>query len=329
MAIVPAAGHEPVMAAEVLQVIAPKAGEIIVDATFGGGGYTRAFLDAADCRVYAIDRDPDAIARGRALERRYSGRLRLLEGAFADMPDLLAEAGVSAVDGIAFDLGVSSFQIDQAERGFSFTKEGPLDMRMGGAGPSAAEVVNSMSAGELADIFYRLGEERRSRRIAKAIVDARAAEPIETTGRLARIIEGAVGRRPGDKIHPATRSFQALRIYVNDELGQLERGLRAAERLLAPEGRLCVVSFHSLEDRIVKRFLKQRSGQAPRSSRHFPSSAATESEGAPASPSFVLPFRKALTPTAEETARNPRARSARLRAAIRTEAPAWDMETAA
>lgn len=321
--------HAPVMAAEVLAAVAPAPGEVIVDATFGGGGYSRAFLDAADCTVCAIDRDPAAIARGAALVARYAGRLRLLEGAFGDMERLLAAEGVTAVNGVAFDLGLSSFQLAEAERGFSFAKEGPLDMRMGDVGLTAADVVNTASQADLADIFWRFGDEKRSRRIARAIVSARQAAPVETTARLAGIVEEAVGKRGGEKIHPATRVFQALRIYVNDELGQLESGLKAAERLLQPAGRLCVVSFHSLEDRLVKRFLSARSGQAPRGSRHLPSSTEATTPGAPAAPSFRLPFKKPQRPGEDEIARNPRARSARLRAAVRTDAPPWETEVAA
>lgn len=321
--------HAPVMEEEVLAAIAPAAGDVIVDATFGGGGYSRAFLEAGDCTVYAIDRDPAAIAGGADLAAHYAGRLTLIDGPFGDMERLLADHGIAAVTGVAFDLGVSSFQLEEAARGFSFSREGPLDMRMGEAGPTAADVVNRTGADDLANIFWRYGDEKRSRRIARAIAAARKEAPIETTDRLARIVAEAAGKRGGEKIHPATRVFQALRIYVNDELGQLEAGLKAAERLLEPAGRLCVVSFHSLEDRLVKRFLGERSGQASRGSRHRPSSTDTLTAGSPAAPSFRLPFKKPRRPDAAETARNPRARSARLRAAIRTEAPPWPAEVAA
>lgn len=321
--------HAPVMMAEVVAALAPVPGDVIVDATFGGGGYSRALLDAAACTVIAIDRDPEAIARGADLAAHYAGRLRLLEGPFGDMERVLAAEGVTAVNGVAFDLGVSSFQLEEAERGFSFSKEGPLDMRMGGDGPTAADVVNSADEADLADIFWRYGDEKRSRRIARAVTAARREAPIETTARLAEIVAAAIGKRGAEKIHPATRVFQALRIYVNDELGQLESGLKAAERLLAPDGRLCVVSFHSLEDRLVKRFLSVRSGQAPRGSRHHPSSTETTASGAPAAPSFRLPFKKPRRPGEDEIARNPRARSARLRAAVRTEAPPFETDMAA
>jgi len=317
-------GHAPVMLREVVDSMALKDGDTVVDATFGGGGYSRAFLDVAGCTVFGIDRDVDAIRRGEALAASYGGRLHLLSGPFDTMVEALADIGVLSVNAIAFDLGVSSYQIDQPERGFSFMKDGPLDMRMGREGETAADVVNTAGAEELAHIIWSLGEERQSRRIARAIVAARAEAPIETTGQLAAVIERAVGRRGGDKIHPATRTFQGLRIHVNDELGQIERGLKAAERLLAPQGRLVVVSFHSLEDRIVKRFLKERSGQADAPSRHMP-----DVPAAGRAPTFHLMYRKALRPGEDETAVNPRARSARLRAAWRTEAPAWGGEAAA
>lgn len=317
-------GHAPVMLREVVNAMDLRDGDRVVDATFGGGGYSRAFLDVAGCTVFGIDRDADAIRRGEALAASYGGRLHLISGTFDSMADALAGAGVLSVNAIAFDLGVSSYQIDQAARGFSFMKDGPLDMRMGREGRTAADVVNTAPAEDLARIIWVLGEERQSRRIARAIVAARTDAPIETTGQLAAVIEKAVGRRPGDKIHPATRTFQGLRIHVNDELGQIERGLAAAERLLAPDGRLVVVSFHSLEDRIVKRFLKTRSGQAGAPSRHMP-----DAPGQGAAPTFRLMHRKAVRPGADETEVNPRARSARLRAAWRTAAPAWEEGVAA
>jgi 16S rRNA (cytosine1402-N4)-methyltransferase len=317
-------GHAPVMLREVVEAMALRDGDMVVDATFGGGGYSRAFLDVAGCTVFGIDRDADAIRRGEALAASYGGRLHLISGPFDTMVEALAGAGVLSVNAIAFDLGVSSYQIDQAERGFSFMKDGPLDMRMGADGRTAAELVNTAEAEDLAHIIWSLGEERQSRRIARAIVEARGQAPIETTGQLAAVIEKAIGRRPGDKIHPATRTFQGLRIHVNDELGQIERGLVAAERLLAPDGRLVVVSFHSLEDRIVKRFLKARSGETSAPSRHMPDVPSRD-----AAPTFRLMHRKAVRPGADETSLNPRARSARLRAAWRTGAPAWDGEVAA
>lgn len=312
-------GHRPVMLDAVLAALSPRDGAIYIDGTFGGGGYSRALLDAADCRVCGIDRDPDACNRGREMAADYQGRLTILEGQFGDMDRLAATKGIGPVDGVTLDLGVSSFQIDQAERGFSFSKDGPLDMRMGGDGPSAADVVNSKDEEALADIIYRYGEERLSRRIARAIVAARAEEPIVRTGRLAGIVRGCYPSRPGkDTIDPATRTFQALRIYVNDELGELSRGLTAAENLLAAGGRLAIVSFHSLEDRIVKQFLRKRCGKMPGSSRHAP-----QLQQDSRAPSFSMLARRPLRPEDDEIAVNPRARSARLRAAERTAAPAW------
>lgn len=301
--------HVPVMLAEVLSLLAPAAGETYADGTFGGGGYAEAILSAAPCVLYAIDRDPQAIARGAALAARFPGRLHLIEGRFGDMVALLAERGVTRLDGVVLDLGVSSFQLDDPARGFSFRLDGPLDMRMEARGPSAADLVNTLSERELADLLWTFGEERAARRIARAIVAARAEAPITTTGRLAAIIHRVVPRDASGQ-DPATRSFQALRIRVNDELGEIERGLAAAARLLAPGGRLVVVAFHSLEDRIVKRFLAEATGRAPGASRHDPAALA-----APAPPPrFALLTPRALRPTAAEVAANPRARSARLRA---------------
>lgn len=301
-------GHIPVMLAEVLAALAPRDGGIYLDATFGGGGYTTAILEAASCTVWAIDRDPDAIARGAALAARHPGRLHLLHGAFAGMMDMLAEHGVAALDGVVFDLGVSSFQIDDPARGFSFRHDGPLDMRMGRAGPTAADLVNTLPERELADTLYELGEERASRRVAHAIVTARAEAPITTTGRLAQVIRSVL---PPDRSghHPATRSFQALRIRVNDELGQIERALDQASQLLAPGGRLVVVSFHSLEDRLVKRFMAEATGRMPGPSRHDPAGLLAREP-----PRFRLLATGAAKPGADETGANPRARSARLRA---------------
>ncbi|KAA2214739.1 16S rRNA (cytosine(1402)-N(4))-methyltransferase RsmH [Teichococcus oryzae] len=302
-------GHLPVMLREVLEHLAPRDGGTYVDGTFGGGGYARAILEAGRCTLHAIDRDPDAIARGAALAERYPDRLALIEGRFGDMFELLTERGVTRLDGVVLDLGVSSFQIDQAERGFSFRADGPLDMRMEKAGPSAADLVNRLPEAELADILWRFGEERHSRRIARALVAARREAPIQTTGQLTRIIHSVMPRDPSG-IDSATRSFQALRLKVNDELGEVERGLAGAAQLLAPGGRLVVVAFHSLEDRIVKRFMQQAAGRAPGASRHAPSAHLAPA----ASPEFRLVTTQALRPGDVETMANPRARSARLRA---------------
>lgn len=305
--------HIPVMLAEVLAALAPKDGAIYLDGTFGAGGYTRAILEAAKCDVIAIDRDPQAIARGAALKHEFGARLSLIEGRFGAMDEL---SPARDVDGVALDLGISSPQIDDPSRGFSFRADGPLDMRMGKDGPSAADIVNAWPEAELADAIYRYGDERHSRRIAKRIVASRAIKRIERTGELAEIVRACVPRSK-DGIDPATRTFQALRIAANDELGELARGLSAAERLLKPGGRLAVVSFHSLEDRAVKEFLKKRSGGEDRGSRHLPAKAAA------LAPSFALLARKGTKPGEAEIARNPRARSATLRVATRTEAPAW------
>jgi 16S rRNA (cytosine1402-N4)-methyltransferase len=312
--------HAPVMLREVIEAIAPRAGETVIDATFGWGGYTRGFLETAPCVVYGIDRDPTAASRAAIIAAEFQGRFTFVEGRFGDMLELLGEAGVTTVHGIAFDLGVSSMQLDDPDRGFSFQKDGPLDMRMAGResdAPDAAEVVNTETEAEIARIIWLYGEERNSRRIARAIVAARKAKPITRTLELAEIVARVSGGVQPHKIHPATRTFQALRIHVNDELGQLEMGLRAAEHLLAPEGRLAVVSFHSLEDRIVKNFLRERGGLAPSASRHLPEQPDRRA------PSFSLVSRGAITPTEAETEVNPRARSARLRAAIRTANDAW------
>ncbi len=305
-------GHIPVMLPEMLDALAPRDGGIYLDGTFGGGGYTTAILQRAACTVWAIDRDPTAIERGAGLAARYPGRLHLLEGRFGDMLPLLTSAGVTALDGIVLDIGVSSFQIDDPARGFSFRADGPLDMRMGNHGTTAADLVNALPERELADVLYELGEERASRRIARAIVSARAEAPIETTGRLAAIIRSVL---PPDRsgIDPATRSFQALRIRVNDELGEIERALHQATQLLGPGGRLVVVSFHSLEDRIVKRFMTEAAGRTPAPSRHAPGSLVARPAAA-----FSLLTVKALRPTRTEATTNPRARSARLRALART-----------
>ena len=319
------AAHIPAMLQEVLAALAPRSGAIYVDGTFGAGGYSAALLDAADCRVWGIDRDPDAAACGRSFAARYGDRLSVLCGPFGEMDALLAARGIAAVDGVALDLGVSSMQLDRPERGFSFRTDGPLDMRMSQDGPSAADVVNNAAESELADIIHRFGEDRRARRIARAIVEARSRAPIRRTLELAEIVRRCQpAPKPGtDAIDTATRTFQALRIHVNDELGELARGLAAAEALLVPGGRLAVVSFHSLEDRAVKTFLRDRSGRAPRGSRHAPAGT-----GADRAATFRPLSRRAIRPSAAETAANPRARSARLRAAERTAATPWPRDAA-
>ncbi|HEV2303525.1 MAG TPA: 16S rRNA (cytosine(1402)-N(4))-methyltransferase RsmH [Stellaceae bacterium] len=313
----PAEGrHVPVLLAEVLAALAPKDDALYVDGTFGAGGYSEALLAAARCRVFAIDRDPEAVRRGASLVARHGGRLKLVEGCFGEMDRLVGAAEAAPVAGIALDLGLSSLQLDEPERGFSFRLEGPLDMRMGAAGTSAAELLAALSENELSRLVRTLGEERFAGRVARAIAAARRRRPIRHTGELAEIVRAALPRRNQGGIDPATRTFQALRLAVNDELGELDRGLAAAERLLMPKGRFAVVSFHSLEDRRVKNFLRERSKEAPRASRHEPAAARP-------APSFTLLTRRALKPGAEEVAGNPRARSARLRAAERTAAPAW------
>jgi len=304
--------HIPVLLADVLRALAPKAGERYIDGTFGAGGYARAILAAAGCAVLGLDRDPSAIAAGHALEDEYGGRLKLAETPFSHMEEAAQALGWDRVDGVVLDLGVSSMQLDEAGRGFSFMRDGPLDMRMSGKGLSAADVVNTFEKDEIAGILYQLGEERRSRAIAAAIVADRQRAPFERTGQLADLVSRVLGRRHDDAKHPATRTFQALRLYVNDELGELTRGLEAAERLLKPGGRLAAVSFHSLEDRIVKRFLQTRSGKQAKSSRYLPG----ETQGR--APAFELVDRHGVEPSEEEIAANPRARSARLRWAIRT-----------
>lgn len=308
-------GHLPVMLAEVLDTLAPQDGDIIIDGTFGGGGYSRAILKAAKCSVVGIDRDLDAIVRAEKLTEEFPRFLPLL-GRFGELDELAKQAGFPAVDGVVLDIGVSSFQIDEAGRGFSFQKDGPLDMRMGAAGASAADVVNQMAERDLANVIFRLGEEKNSRRIARAIVERRASAPFRTTTDLAAVVEAAVGGRKGARAHPATQTFQAIRMYVNDELGELARGLDAAERALKPGGRLVVVTFHSLEDRLVKTWMRERTGGVPAGSRHVPLLAK------PKPPSFAQITNKALQPSENEVETNPRARSARLRAVVRTDAAA-------
>jgi 16S rRNA (cytosine1402-N4)-methyltransferase len=306
--------HVPVLLAPLLRAVAPVAGTWL-DGTLGAGGYARALLDAGAARVIGIDQDPEALARAAAWAPAFGERLLLVPGRFGDLDAIAAEAGAGALDGVVLDIGVSSMQLDQAERGFSFLKDGPLDMRMSQSGPTAADLVNRLSEGDLADILYAYGEERASRRIARAIVQERKAAPFATTLQLAGRIERLLPRPKPGQPHAATRSFQALRIAVNDELGELVRGLAAAERALAPDGWLAVVTFHSLEDRIVKRYLQLRSGAAPQASRHAP-----ETRGPAAG--FRLVTRRAILPDAAEVAANPRARSAKLRMARRLDTPA-------
>ncbi len=310
------APHIPVLLDEVLQALDPRPGDLIIDATFGAGGYTRAILDRG-ATVHAFDRDPDAIAAGRAWPETEGDtpRLVLHPRRFSEMVETMAEAGIAQVDGIAMDIGVSSMQLDQAERGFAFSTEGPLDMTMSQTRPNAADFVNEADEKDIADVLYRYGEERQSRRVARAIV---AARPLSTTGELAQVVRKALGHRPGDKKDPATRSFQAIRIHVNGELDELEAGLHAAEQLLREGGRLAVVSFHSLEDRIVKNFFRDAANMTPRGSRHLP-----EARSIPLARFGQLT--KAIRPSAAEIERNPRARSSTLRAGIRTAAPAREL----
>ncbi len=318
--------HIPVMLPEVLGMLAPRDGGIYLDGTFGGGGYANAILAAASCTLWAIDRDPDAIARGASLAAHYPGRLHLIHGQFGNMLELLAERGIARLDGVVLDIGVSSYQLDDPARGFSFRGDGPLDMRMDRSGTTAADLVNTLPEHELADLLYGLGEERASRRIARAIVAARTEAQITTTARLAAVIRGVL---PPDRSgnDPATRSFQALRIKVNDELAEIERALQHAAHLLATGGRLVVVCFHSLEDRIVKRFMGDAAGRVPSPSRHDPRALtlAPSTRGpapTPATPHFRLLTTRPLRPAPAETVINPRARSARLRALERTAEPA-------
>ena len=305
------APHVPVLVSEVVAALALQASETAVDGTFGAGGYTRAMLAGGVGRVIGFDRDPDAIEAGPALVP--DARLTLVNDNFSRMDQVLEERGIGLVDAIAFDIGVSSMQLDRAERGFSFQADGPLDMRMSKSGITAAEFLNSAEEADIARVLRDYGEEPRARAIARAIV---AARPVERTAQLAAIVRRAAGFRPGQKSDPATRTFQAIRIHLNAELDELEQGLAAAERSLRPGGRLAVVTFHSLEDRIVKRFFRTRSGGTPAGSRHRPEQAD------PRKPTFER-VAKPVSPTERELATNPRSRSARLRSAVRTAAPAW------
>ncbi|MGO4705644.1 16S rRNA (cytosine(1402)-N(4))-methyltransferase RsmH [Microvirga sp. 2MCAF38] len=306
--------HVPVLLGEVCTALDAKSGGAFVDGTFGAGGYTRAILDAnPHNRVIAIDRDPNAISAGQALVDKMKRRLELVHGRFGDLDEIVTARAIDTVDGVVLDIGVSSMQLDEAERGFSFRNDGPLDMRMERAGQSAADLVNEAPESELADIFYHYGEERRARAVARAIIEARRKAPFETTKQLADLVATLIWQEPGG-VHPATRIFQALRIAVNDELGELVRALHAAERVLRPGGRLVVVTFHSLEDRIAKQFFAARTGRLSTGSRHVPM---TEQ----ARPTFENVTRGPIMPSDIEIARNPRARSAKLRAGIRTEEP--------
>lgn len=308
--------HAPVLLDEVIEALAPKPGDVIIDATFGAGGYTRAIL-ATGAQVIALDRDPTVRRHADAVANDFPGKFQLIRTAFSGLADAFAETGETKLDGAVFDIGVSSMQLDEAERGFSFMRDGPLDMRMSSEGESAADIVNGWDHGPLAHILKQYGDERQSGRIATAILRRRTTQPFARTLDLADVVEKALGGRRGAPTHPATRTFQALRIAVNDELGELIKGLEAAERTLSPGGRLAVVTFHSLEDRIVKAFLTERSGNAPGGSRHAPVAIETRK------PSFTLQFKGAREAGEAELAANPRSRSAKLRAAVRTEAPAW------
>lgn len=310
------APHISVLLHEVVGALAPQANETHVDGTFGAGGYTKALLQAADCTVVAIDRDPDTKKHADALAAEFGSRLIYLSGCFGDMDRLLPEAGQPQVDGVTLDLGVSSMQLDEAERGFSFMRDGPLDMRMSQSGQSAAELLNQAEPDLLSDILHVYGEEKRARAITKAIVARRAETPFATTQDLVDVVISVLGAPRFGKSHPATRTFQAIRIYLNDELGELLRGLQAAEQILKPGGRLAVVTFHSLEDRMVKQFFSPRTGRAGRPSRHQP-----DVEMAP--PSFAEPVKRTIKASASEIEDNPRSRSARLRVALRTKAPAF------
>ena len=316
------AGHVPVMISEVLGALKPFNDGLFIDGTFGQGGYSEAILKAAAATVIGIDCDPAAVKFGEKLTRKYHERFTILEGRFGNIERLMNSKGVLGVNGIAFDLGVSSMQLNTPNRGFSFRTDGPLDMRMSKQGVTAADLVNDISERELSNILHEFGEERQARRIARAIADYRAQAPIQRTSQLAKIVRGVVFKSK-EKIDPATRTFMALRIYVNDELGELRRGLCAAENILVPGGRLAIVAFHSLEDRIVKEFLYARSGRLSRGSRHLPDA----NNNQPA-PSFKLIKPIMIKPSQSEIAKNPRSRSARLRVAERTDSPPWSYNSA-
>lgn len=312
---IPHARHIPVLLREAVAALRPQPGGRYLDATFGAGGYSRALLATAGARVLALDRDPNAVREGADLVAASGGRLTLVEARFSKLEEAAAREDFLPLDGAVFDIGVSSMQFDEPQRGFSFRAEGPLDMRMGGAGPSAADLVNEAEEETLADILYHFGEERAARRIARAIVHDRMRTPFTTTRQLAGLIERVAPARPGD-IHPATKSFQALRIAVNDELSELVEALHAAERALRPGGRLAVVTFHSLEDRLVKSFFSTRAGRGETGSRRLPG------EPTPEPATFILEGRQPVVPEPAEVASNPRARSAKLRFATRANAPA-------
>jgi 16S rRNA (cytosine1402-N4)-methyltransferase len=314
--------HIPVLISEVLEALAPKDGETLVDGTFGAGGYTRAILQAANCSVLALDRDPNAVRKGATLVAEFGDRLRIVETPFSEIEDVVsAELRGQKADGVVLDIGVSSMQLDDADRGFSFQSDGPLDMRMSSSGMSAADFINTAEEEEIANVIYTFGEEHRSRAVARAVVKQREKAPFARTLELADVVLRVFHGRKVDGRHPATRTFQALRIFVNDELGELANALSAAERVLKPGGRLVVVSFHSLEDRIVKKFLAERSGKTAGASRHLPPESIKLNE-----PSFRLVNSRPLTPSKGELEVNPRSRSARLRAAIRTDAAAWPLD---
>jgi 16S rRNA (cytosine1402-N4)-methyltransferase len=315
-------GHVPVLLPSTLQAIAPQPGATYIDATFGAGGHSTAILAAAPgCRVLGIDRDPAAIAAARAIADREPGRLLLAQGCFSALDSIASAAGIARVDGVLFDLGVSSMQLDQPGRGFSFLGDGPLDMRMSSSGPTAADILNTAEEARIAEILWRLGEEKSARAIARRIVTERERRPFARTSELANLAVRVLGREKIAGRHAATRTFQALRMYVNDELGELAKALAAAERVLLPGGRMVVISFHSLEDRLVKHFLKRRAAAAEHASRHLPPRASGER-----APSFAFLNQRPVSPGADEIAANPRARSAKLRAARRTDAPAWPQD---
>ena len=310
-------GHVPVLLAQVKAGLAIQDNKLFIDGTFGRGGYSQAFLEDAQCNVVALDRDPAARSSAQELRARYDGRFRFFTGCFGDLEEILFGQGVHDVDGgVVLDLGLSSPQVDDATRGFSFRSDGPLDMRMGLCGEGAADFINRATMQQLSDVIYTYGQERRARSVAREIIRERNCRPITRTGQLADIVRKVV-KKSIDGLDPATRTFQAIRIHINNELDELQRGLAAAERVLVAGGRLVVVSFHSLEDRLVKIFLSQRSGRGSRSNRHLPGLDRR------ASPSFSLINNRVIKPTAEEREKNPRSSSARLRAAVRTAAPAW------